>query len=92
MHLLTPFLLDMEDDPDMTSDDLYRAIREDAARQALVERWLRGEIPYEAILDMVADNGVDAHEYDELVETSVDRLIIEATPLDCAELLLGCQS
>jgi hypothetical protein len=86
MHVLAPFLLDMDDDPDMTSDDLFRAIQEDGARQALVEQWLRGEIPYEAILDMAADNGVDAFEYDELVETAVDRLIIEATPLDCAEL------
>jgi hypothetical protein len=92
MHVLTPFLLDMDDGPDMTSDDLFRAIQEDAARQKLIEQWLRGEIPYEAILDMAADNGVDAHEYDELVETAVDRLIIEATPIDCAELFLGCQS
>jgi hypothetical protein len=84
MHYLQPFLLDMDDDLDMNAADRRVAVEYDWAQQNTVDAWLRGEIPYEAVLDMVADQGVDAYEYDQAIADGIDRLVGSRTLIDCA--------
>jgi hypothetical protein len=83
-HYLMPFLLDMDDDPDMNAADRHVAIEHDWEQQNTIDAWLRGEIPYEAVLDMVADCGVDAYDYDETIADGIDRLVGSRTLVDCA--------
>jgi hypothetical protein len=84
MHYLHPFLLDMDDDPDMNAADRRVAIEQDWQQQNIVEAWLRGEIPYEAVLDMVADQGIDAYDYDDVIADGIDRLVGSKTLVDAA--------
>jgi hypothetical protein len=87
-HVLSLFLPDMEDDPDMSLADLDKAIEQDWLRQRTVEQWLRGDLPYDAVLDMVADMGEDAYVYDDLIADIVDQSIASGEPIDDADLIL----
>jgi hypothetical protein len=84
MHYLMPFLMDVDDDPDMNMSDRHAAIEEDWNQQRTVDAWLRGEIPYEAVMDMVADMGIDAYDYDDAIADGIDRLVGSRTLVDCA--------
>jgi hypothetical protein len=84
MHYLMPFLMDVEDDPDMNVSDRHVAIDNDWNHQRTVDAWLRGEIPYEAVLDMVSDCGVDAYDYDDAIADGIDRLVESRVLIDCA--------
>lgn len=87
-HVLSLFLPDMDDDPDMNLDDLDQAIKQDWQRQRTVEQWLKGELPYDAVLDMVADLGEDAYVYDDLIADIVDQVIADGEPIDEADLVM----
>jgi len=76
VHVLLPFLPDMDDDPDFNRADLERAIQANWQIQRVVEAWLRGQIAYEAVLDALADQGIDAWEWEEYMSAAVDRLIL----------------
>jgi hypothetical protein len=87
-HVLSLFLPDMEDDPDMSLAELDKAIQQDWIRQRTVEQWLKGDLPYEAVLDMVADMGEDAYVYDDIIADIVDQAIASGEPIDDADLIL----
>jgi hypothetical protein len=84
MDYLLPFLLDEDDDPDMNRSDRHAAIERDWQQQRVIDAWLRGEYPYEAVLDFVADQGVDAYDYDDAIADGVDRLVASNVLVDCA--------
>jgi hypothetical protein len=88
MHSLVPFLLDMADDPDMNLADIDGALRDDFSRQRTVESWLKGELPYEAILDLGSDYGIDAYAYDEMIGMNVDAIIAQKIHLDDADRVM----
>lgn len=93
LHCLLPFLPDMDDDPDFNVDDLERAIHKNWQIQRVVEAWLRGQIAYEAVLDTLADQGIDAWEWEEYMSRGIDQLI--STPgvyIDDKERILEGQN
>jgi hypothetical protein len=88
LHSLAPFLLDMVDDRDMNVADIEVALRDDWQRQRTVEAWLAGELPFEAMLDMASDYGVDGFEYEDAIAHNVDALIAQNCPIDDAERVM----
>jgi hypothetical protein len=88
LHSLAPFLLDMIDDPDMNQSDIDGALRADFARQRTLEKWLMGDLPFEAVLDLGADYGVDAYAYEDMICHNVEALIAQKTPIDDADRVL----
>jgi hypothetical protein len=88
LHVLSPFLLNMTDDPDMNVSDIDVALREDWARQRTVEGWLKGELPFEAMLDLASDYGVDGYDYADMIEHNVETLIAQQVDIDDGDRLL----
>jgi hypothetical protein len=88
LHVLTPFLLDMTDDPDMNRSDVEVAVQEDWARQRAVEGWLKGQLPFEALLDLASDYGVDGYDYADMIDHNVDALIAQQVDIDDGDRLL----
>lgn len=89
VHVLLPFLPDMDNDPDFDSNDLHAAVREDWQRQRIIEAWLKGKASITDVMDCMSDHGMDAYEWEEAMADSVDRLI--ETPnvlIDDADLIL----
>lgn len=82
LNALAPFLLDMADDPDMNLSDIDGALRDDWTRQRTVEDWLKGELPFEAVLDLGADYGVDAYAYEDMICHNVEALIAQKMLID----------
>jgi hypothetical protein len=88
MHSLAPFLLDMTDDPDMDLGDLDAALRSDFERQRTVTAWLKGDLPFEAMLDMASDYGTDADEYLNMVEHNINALVSQNLLIDDSERVM----
>jgi hypothetical protein len=88
LHSLAPFLLDMTEDPDMNLSDLDTALRSDFERQNTVSAWLKGDLPYNAVLDMASDYGVDAYDYEDMINSNVDALIAQNLFIDDIERVM----
>jgi hypothetical protein len=88
LHVLSPFLLNMTDDSDMNVSDIEVALQEDWARQRTVEGWLKGELSYEALLDLASDYGVDGYDYADMIDHNVDALIAQNALIDDAERVI----
>jgi hypothetical protein len=85
MDAIAPFLLTMVDSPDMNLSDLDTEIHADWQRQRIVERWLKGELPTEAMLDMASDQGIDGYDYEDMICHNVDAIVAQNALIDDAE-------
>lgn len=88
-HVLDLILPDMMDDPDMDIHDLEASLQEDFKRQQVLGAWLKGELPYEAALDAIADYGIDAHEWDDAIANIFELVLSEDIQLEDPEYLLA---
>jgi hypothetical protein len=87
-HVYSPFLLTMADDPDFSQLDLEAELYLDAQRQRVVDGWIKGELPIEALLDMASDHRIDGYAYEDMICVNVDALIAHNQPIDDAERVL----
>jgi hypothetical protein len=87
-HILDLILPDMIDDPDMDIHDLEASLKADFERQKVLGAWLKGELPYEAALDAVADYGIDAHEWDDVIADIFESVLGNNIQLEDPEYLL----
>lgn len=87
-HVLDLILPDMIDDPDMNIHDLGASLQEDFKRQQVLGKWLKGELPYEAALDVIADYGIDAHEWDNTIADIFESVLSDDIQLEDPEYLL----
>jgi hypothetical protein len=85
MSAIAPFLLAMVDDPDMNLSDLDTEIHADWQRQRIVEQWLKGEVPSEALFDMASDQGIDGYDYEDMICHNVDAIVAQNALIDDAE-------
>lgn len=86
-HVLDLILPDMIDDPDMDIHDLEASLKEDFKRQQILGAWLKGELPYEAALDAIADYGIDAHEWDDTIADIFDAVLCDDIQIEDPEYL-----
>lgn len=89
MDVLEPFLLDVGDCTDYSPADLANQLQRVNKQREIVKQFLVGELPLEALLDCVADFGEDAAEYWDLVESIVNRTLIQETTIEGAQWLLN---
>lgn len=73
--LLDPFLTYFREFPGMNQgDSRAEAIALDQ-RQAAIEAWLRGEVPEEAVLETLLDQGISPDAYAQVIDANVDHVI-----------------
>jgi hypothetical protein len=87
-HVLDLILPDRLDDPDMDIHDLEASLKADFERQRVLGAWLKGELPYEAALDTIADYGIDAHEWDDVIADIFESVLSDEIQLEDPEYLL----
>lgn len=89
MHYLEPFILDLPDEPDFSPADLDSEIQAGFNRQRVVQQFLKGKADLDDLLDSVADAGVDAYEYSDLVDAKLKQLVGQQVPLEGIEKFLA---
>jgi hypothetical protein len=73
--LIDPFLTHYREFPDMNRDDSRGEAVALDCRQAMIEGWLRGELPEDAVLETLLDQGISPDDYAAVVAANVDYVI-----------------
>lgn len=63
------------DHPDHNRGDARQEVIALDQRQAAIEGWLRGELPEEAVLETLLDQGINPDAYCDVVEANIDYVI-----------------
>lgn len=75
MDILDPFLTYFRDHPDHDRGDARAEAVALDMRQAAIEGWLRGELPEDAVLETLLDQGISPDEYCDIVTTNIDYVV-----------------
>lgn len=75
MDFLDPFLTFAANHPDFNRADSRRATEQLFLRQQLIEDFIEGNETAEAVLDCIEEHGIDASEYAQGVENTVDAIV-----------------
>lgn len=75
LDALDPFLTYFREHPDYNRDDSRQEAIALDRRQAAIEGWLRGELPEEAVLETLLDQGISPDAYINVVEDNINYVI-----------------
>jgi hypothetical protein len=87
MEAETPFLTYFRDEPDHNAADSLEECRRLFQRQEAIEKCLRGEVPAEYVLDLLAQQGVSPDAYVDCVESNVSFVLANNIPVNGFGLL-----
>lgn len=92
MHVLEPFLPDLDLSPDHNASDIEAEIQTHFIIQRLMEGFLKGEVDLDTFEDCLAQYEIDPIEYWQVVDANVDAVIAQQTVLEHPFLILphGC--
>lgn len=88
MDVLEPFLLDFDNSLDLNISEIERELIRLRKQRRVTIDFLKGEVPLENLLDCVADFGVDAYEYWEIVEDNINSLVDNKVIINNPSLIL----
>lgn len=88
MHVLEPFLPDLNLTPDHSLSDIEAECKALSQVQHLTERFLRGETDLDTLNDCLFFYGVEPREYWGIVEANVDAVIEAETVLEEQQLIV----
>ncbi|PSB16052.1 hypothetical protein C7B65_22775 [Phormidesmis priestleyi ULC007] len=88
MHVLEPFLPDLNLTPDHSLSDIEAECKALSQVQRMTSDFLRGELDLDTLDDCLFGYGVDPNEYWGIVEDNVDAVIESGTALEDQHLIV----
>lgn len=88
MHVLEPFLIDLNLTPDHNSSDIKAEIDALFLVQRITEQFLKGNVSIDVLDDCLAQFGVNPNEYWGIVEENVDAVIEQNTAPEHSFILI----
>lgn len=88
MDWLEPFLPDLTLTPDHNLADIEAELAFSSRLQSLLKGFFRFEVSVDYLEDFLAQNGINPHEFWDVVDANIDAIIARDQPLENADSIL----